>query len=240
MTSPDVDATRVLVIDDEPQIRRLLTVSLAGRGFHVESTATGTEGIDRLEQDRFDVLLLDLGLPDMDGVTVCRQVRQESQIPIIVISVREGEKDKVAALDAGADDYITKPFGIDELLARIRANLRRAPTSIEASVLEFGSLRVDVARRRVANDGQEIHLTPTEYDLLRVLASHAGRVLTHRQLLREMRGPAYEEDTPILRVHMVALRRKLGVRPGAAGYIVTEPGIGYRLLAEPATLPQSL
>lgn len=227
----DVAGARVLVVDDEPQIRRLLTVSLSHRGYRVDSVATGEEGIDRLATDRFDLLLLDLGLPDMDGLEVCRQVRQWSQLPIIVVTVREDERDKVAALDEGADDYITKPFGIDELLARMRANLRRAPAGGDVPVLELGSLTVDLARRVVTRNGSEIHLTPTEYELLRVLALNAGRVVTHRHLLRETRGPAYQEDTPLLRVHMVALRQKLAVPPGVPGYIATEPGVGYRLLS---------
>jgi two-component system KDP operon response regulator KdpE len=196
----------------------------------VEAVASGDEGLEKLATDHFDMLLLDLGLTDMDGLEVCREVRQWSQIPIIVISVREDERDKVAALDLGADDYITKPFGIDELLARVRANLRRVTGSGSESVLFFGPLTVDLARRRVTVDGAEVHLTPTEYDLLRVLATYAGRVVTHRQLLRETRGPTYEEETPLLRVHMVGLRQKLRVAPGTPGYISTEPGVGYRLL----------
>lgn len=226
----DPAGSRLLVVDDEPQMRRLLSVSLSGRGYQVEAVATGEEGIERLATDRFDLLLLDLGLTDMDGLQVCQEVRQWSQIPIIVISVREDERTKVKALDLGADDYISKPFGIDELLARIRANLRRVVAGGDDPVLSIGELTVDLARRRVARDGLEIHLTPTEYELLRVLALHAGRVLTHRQLLREARGPAYEEETPLLRVHMVALRQKLGIAPSSPGYIATEPGVGYRLL----------
>jgi two-component system, OmpR family, KDP operon response regulator KdpE len=221
---------RVLVVDDEPQIRRLLSVSLSGRGYRVEEVATGAEGIERIATDHFDLLLLDLGLTDMDGLEVCREVREWSQIPIIVISVRENERDKVAALDLGADDYITKPFGIGELLARIRANLRRVATRGEQPVHSIGDLTVDLARRRVLRGEREIRLTPTEYELLRVLALYAGRVVTHRQLLREARGPAYEEETPLLRVHMAALRQKLCVDPGTPGYIATEPGVGYRLL----------
>jgi two-component system KDP operon response regulator KdpE len=224
---------RVLVVDDEPQIRRLVAVSLRREGYTVSGVGTGGEALDLLATEAFDLLLLDLGLPDMDGVEVCRTLRTWSPVPIIVISVRERESDKVAALDAGADDYVTKPFGIDELLARMRASLRRVgPTNAEP-VLTFGALAIDLARRTVTHQRTTIRLTPTEYDLLRVLASHAGRVLTHRQLLREARGPAYEADTPSLRVHMVGLRGKLGVAPGEAGSIMTEPGIGYRLLDAP-------
>ena len=221
---------RALVVDDEPQIRRLLSVSLAGHGYRVDTAANGSGAIDRLSTDSFDIVLLDLGLPDIDGIEVCRQVREWSQVPIIVVSVREDERDKVAALDVGADDYVTKPFGMDELLARMRANLRRAAPSPDEPILTFGELAVDLARRQVIHKREIVRLTPTEYDLLRVLATHAGRVLTHRQLLREARGPAYEEETPLLRVHMVGLRQKLGIAPGEPGHIATEPGVGYRLL----------
>jgi two-component system KDP operon response regulator KdpE len=222
-------AARILVVDDEPQIRRLLYLSLSREGFDVETVANGEEGIERLLLAPFDLLLLDLGLPGMDGTEICRQVREWSSIPIIVISVREGEGEKIAALDLGADDYVTKPFSIGELLARVRANLRRI-TVAETPVITLGSLSVDIARRVVTHAGQQIRLTPTEYDLLRILALHAGRVVTHRHLLRETRGPAYEEETPLLRVHIVALRQKLAIKADNPGYIVTEPGVGYRML----------
>jgi len=230
MTSAAQAVGRVLVIDDEPQIRRLLTVALTSHGYWVESAATGEVGLDRLVADRFDLLLLDLGLPEMDGIEVCRHVREWSTIPIIVISVRDTEGSKIAALDLGADDYITKPFGIGELLARMRACLRRIPSGPDAPVITIGPLSVDLAKRRVVSEGRDIRLTPTEYDLLRVLSLHAGRVITHRQLLREARGPTFEEETPLLRVHMVGLRQKLGIRATTPGYIATEPGVGYRLL----------
>lgn len=222
---------RVLVIDDEPQIRRLLTLSLASRGYRVDAVGTGEDGIAQIAAESFDLILLDLGLPDKDGLAVCQEIRRISLVPIIVISVRDDERDKVAALDLGADDYVGKPFGIDELLARIRANLRRVGPQPESPILQFGTITVDLHRRIVLRGQEEIHLTPTEYDLLRVLALHAGRVLTHRQILREARGPAYEDETPLLRVHLVGLRQKLGAAPFEPGYIVTEPGIGYRLLA---------
>ncbi|HEX6510051.1 MAG TPA: response regulator transcription factor [Chloroflexota bacterium] len=238
MTARSGSETHLLVVDDEAQIRRLLSVSLSSRGFHVDTAGSGEEAIAELGAGQFDLVLLDLGLPDVDGVQLCREIREWSQIPIIVVSVREDEQDKVAALDAGADDYVTKPFGIDELLARMRANLRRVSTEPEAPVLELGPLRIDLASRTVSRDGQDIHLTPTEYDLLRVLALDAGRVLTHRQLLRKARGPSYEEDTPLLRVHMVGLRQKLGIAPNTPGYIATEPGVGYRLLTQATALPR--
>jgi two-component system KDP operon response regulator KdpE len=219
---------RVLVIDDEAQIRRLLAIALSRAGYEVTTVGSGAEGIERLALEPFDLLLLDLGLPDMDGVDVCRQVREWSSIPIIVISVREGDRDKIGALDLGADDYVTKPFSIGELLARIRASLRRI-SSATTPQITLGDLTVDLARRVVTRQGERIHLTPTEYDLLRVLALHAGRVLTHRQLLREARGPAYESETPLLRTHMAGLRQKLAMPPNSPGYIATEPGVGYRL-----------
>jgi two-component system, OmpR family, KDP operon response regulator KdpE len=228
---PTSSDTLVLVVDDEPQMRRLLTVSLSRAGYRVQAVAGGEAALEQLSVEPVDMVLLDLGLPDIDGVEVCRRIREWSSIPIIIISVREDETNKVAALDAGADDYVTKPFGVDELLARIRANLRRAPSGPVDAVIVLGSLIVDVAGRTVTRAGQNIKLTPTEYDLLRVLAQHAGRVVTHRQLLREARGPAYEGDTPLLRVHMVGLRQKLAIGPQLPGYIATEPGIGYRMLA---------
>jgi two-component system, OmpR family, KDP operon response regulator KdpE len=223
-------SARLLVVEDEPQMRRLLQVSLGRRGYDVHMAASGAEALDLLVSERFDGVLLDLGLPDMDGVEVCRTVRSWSTIPIIVVSARDDQQSKVAALDLGADDYVTKPFGIDELLARIRVCLRRQ-TPADGPVARFGDITLDLARRLVLREGESIHLTPTEYELFRVLARYAGRVVTHRQLLREARGAEYESDTPLLRVHMVGLRQKLSVSPALPGYIMTEPGIGYRLLA---------
>lgn len=230
MSAEPAERTRVLVVDDEPQMRKLLSVSLERQGYRVEVATGGEEAFERLGSGQFEMLLLDLGLPDVDGLEVCRRVREWSQIPIIVISVREHDRDKVAALDFGADDYVTKPFSMDELLARMRANLRRTGRPNDDPLITVGRLSIDLTRRIVTREGNQIHLTPTEYDLLRVLAIHAGRVMTHRQLLREARGPAYEEETPLLRVHMVGLRQKLSIPSGAPGHIVTEPGVGYRLL----------
>lgn len=223
------ESARLLVVEDEPQMRRLLNVSLSSRGYQMQMAATGEEALNLLSANRYDALLLDLGLPDMDGVELCRELRDWSAIPIIVVSAREDERSKVAALDLGADDYVTKPFGIDELLARIRVCLRRQLPA-DGPVLVFGEITLDLSRRTVLRAGEAIHLTPTEYELFRVLARYAGRVVTHRQLLREARGAEYESDTPLLRVHMVGLRQKLAVSPSLAGYIATEPGIGYRLL----------
>lgn len=230
MITSGTQGTRVLVVDDEAQIRRLLTVSLTKHGFRVTTASTGDEALHAVNSGAVDLVLLDLGLPDVDGVQLCRDIREWSSVPIIVVTAREDEADKVTALDAGADDYVNKPFGIEELLARMRANLRRASPEPADPVLHFGALTVDLQRHAVSSQGEDIHLTPTEYDLLRVLALNAGRVLTHRQLLREARGPEYEGDTPLLRVHMVGLRRKLGLPPASPGYIATEAGVGYRLL----------
>jgi two-component system KDP operon response regulator KdpE len=230
VTAPASGGLRVLAVDDEPQIRRLLSVALHSRGYRVDTVATGEEALEALSTNTYELVLLDLGLPDMDGLDVCRRLREWSAIPIIVVSVRGDDRDKVAALDLGADDYVTKPFSMDELLARMRANLRRATAEPEEATITMGPLTLDLARRQLLRGRQEIHLTPTEWDLMRTLALHRGRVLTHRQLLRESRGPAYEDDTPLLRVHIVSLRHKLDVPPGTPGHIVTEPGIGYRLL----------
>lgn len=230
MISTGKEGARVLVVDDETQIRRLLTVSLTKHGFQVTTASTGDGALLGVSSGGVDLVLLDLGLPDMDGVQVCRDIREWSSLPIIVVTARENEADKVTALDAGADDYVSKPFGMEELLARIRANLRRAAPGPVDPVLHFGALTVDLQRRTVSTNGQDVHLTRTEFEMLRVLALHAGRVLTHRQLLREARGPEYEGDTPLLRVHMVALRRKLGIAPSTPGHIATEAGVGYRLL----------
>ncbi|MGH2441928.1 MAG: response regulator transcription factor [Chloroflexota bacterium] len=223
---------QVLVVDDEPQIRRLLTVSLTHHGFQIDAVGSAEEAILRVSERAYDIVLLDLGLPDLDGRDVCTRIREWSQVPVIVVSVRDDERGKVEALNAGADDYVTKPFGIEELLARMRAHMRRVVTTPEGPALTFGALTIDLAQRTVVRGGEPVHLTPTEYDLLRALSLHAGRVMTHRQLLREARGPAYESETPLLRVHMVGLRRKLGLAPFECGYISTEPGIGYRLQSE--------
>ena len=226
---------RILVVDDEPQIRRLLKATLAARGYEVALAEDGQEALDVAASWRPEVILLDLGLPKIDGLEVCRQVREWSLAPIIVLTVRDSEEDKVKALDLGADDYLTKPFGTDELLARIRVALRHAarPASPEAPLLRFGDLAIDLARRRVTLDDQEIHLTPREYDLLRALASQAGKVLTHRMLLRAVWGGAYEQDVATLRVFITQLRRKIEPDPARPTYILTEPGVGYRLAVPP-------
>jgi two-component system, OmpR family, KDP operon response regulator KdpE len=222
-----------LIVDDELQIRRLLRICLETNGYRVLEAATGREAITQAAQHPLDVVLLDLGLPDMDGVTVLKRLREWTRVPVVVLSVRDREEDKVAALDNGADDYVTKPFGAAELLARLRAAQRHAIPSPEVSVFRTGELEVDLTARIVTRKGSEVKLTATEYSLLRLLARHAGKVLTHRQILREVWGPAYVEQTHYLRVYIAHLREKLEDDPSSPRLIQTEPGVGYRLLAEP-------
>lgn len=222
---------RVLVIDDEPAIRRMLQTVLAAYGHEVAVAGDGGVALTTTAGWQPDVLILDLGLPGADGISVIQRVRAWSRVPIIVLTVRDAEHDKVAALDAGADDYVTKPFGMEELLARLRVALRNAASrgAADQPSLEFGALRIDRARRLVWVAGQEVKLTPTEYQLLSLLARSAGKVVTHQQLLREIWGPGAIDDTPLLRVFVAQLRRKLDVTERAATLIRNEPGIGYRL-----------
>ncbi len=221
---------RVLVVDDEPQIRRLLRTSLTAHHYLVLEAADGHEAILKATNDRPDVIILDLGLPGMDGMQVIRSVREWSRVPIIVLSVRERETDKVEALDAGADDYVTKPFGMRELLARLRTSLRhRLDAEVEQPVYESGNLKVDLSRRQVFIDGHELRLTPTEYELLRVLVTHAGKVVTHQHLLKEVWGPADIDQTQYLRVYVGQLRQKIEADSTRPRHIMTEPGVGYRL-----------
>lgn len=223
---------RVLVIDDEEAIRRFLRVALSSQGYTVLEQSTGEEGISSVAKDKPDVVILDLGLPDIDGVEITRLLREWTRIPIIILSVRGSESDKIAALDAGADDYLTKPFGMGELLARLRAALRRAPDSADEPVFTTGSLSVDLARRLVTVSGHEAQLTPTEYSLLRTLVCSAGKVLTHRHLLREIWGAEFGEEFHMLHVNVSNLRRKIEPDPTRPQFIITEPGVGYRLRAE--------
>ena len=222
---------RVLVVDDERPILRFLTVSLSGQ-YQVIQAATGEDAIRAVASDRPDLMILDLGLPDIDGVEVTRRLREWTDIPIIIVSVREQENDKVAALDAGADDYLTKPFGAKELMARIRAALRHSVPVEAGAVFESDDLSVDLARRVVTVGGRDIVLTPTEYDILRALIQHAGKVLTHRQLLRTVWGNTYETETHLLRVNVSNLRHKIEINPAKPQHIITEPGVGYRLRVE--------
>lgn len=221
---------RILVIDDESQIRRLLRVALTGHGYEVSEAASGQDGLNEAAVYRPDLIILDLGLPDIDGLEVVRRLREWSKTPVIILSVKEQENDKIDALDAGADDYVTKPFGMGELLARIRAALRHAAGVGEEPVLNFGDLSIDLAHRRIVVNGKEVKLTPIEYDLMKNLAFHAGKVITHKQLLRTIWGPAYEKDSHYLRVYVGQLRRKIEKDPANPQHIITEPGVGYRLL----------
>jgi two-component system KDP operon response regulator KdpE len=224
----------VLIIEDEPRMRSFLHVSLASNGYRVVESDTAQDGVLQASTRNPDVVLLDLGLPDADGLDVTTKLRAWSKVPIIVISARGQEQDKISALDAGADDYLTKPFGVGELLARMRVALRHAGTT-EAGESSFriGELEVDLQRRRVLVGGEAVHLTPLEYKLLATLIKNAGRVVTHRQLLREVWGPGYGNQTQYLRVYMGQLRHKLERDPAQPAYLLTEPGIGYRLQAEP-------
>jgi len=219
---------RVLVVDDERSIRRFLKASL-GSQFLVFEATNGEEALAAVASNRPDVIILDLGLPDMDGVEVTRRLREWTQIPIIIVSVREQEKDKIAALDAGADDYLTKPFGVGELMARLRSAVRRSAQAETDPVFITGNLVVDLNQRIVTMNGQPVFLTPTEYDLLRTFVKHAGKVLTHDQLLRAVWGTAYESETHMLQVNISNLRRKIEPDPVRPGYLITEPGVGYRL-----------
>lgn len=221
---------RILVIDDEPQIRKLLKVSLGAHGYEVEEAGTGKDGISRAAIFKPDFLIVDLGLPDMDGKDVVQQIREWSQTPIIILTARDQEQEKIEALDAGADDYVTKPFGMGELMARMRVSLRRAAASENDPVITCGELVIDLVARRVTVGGREIKLTPTEYELMKILAQHRGRVLTHKQLLKAVWGSAYNEDTHYIRVYIGQLRRKVEENPTRPRYIITESGIGYRLM----------
>jgi two-component system, OmpR family, KDP operon response regulator KdpE len=218
---------RILVVDDERSIRRFLNASLRGK-YLISEAASGEEALLAITTERPDLVILDLGLPDIDGVEVTRRLREWSQIPIIIVSVREQETDKIAALDAGADDYLTKPFGTGELMARIRVALRRSLPGDSEPIFSSNNLSVDLTMRLVMVNHQPVTLTPTEYDLLKALIKHAGRVLTHRQLLRTVWGSAYETDTHILQVNISNLRRKIEQDPARPNHIITEPGVGYR------------
>ena len=224
------DTARVLVVDDEPQILRFLRASLGASGFEVIEAETGAKALKRAAADAPEIIVLDLGLPDMDGKDVIRSLREWSEIPIIVLSARAREAEKIEALDLGADDYVNKPFGIGELLARLRAALRHRLRAQGATpVVKAGDLKIDIARHKVLRGENEIHLTPKEFDLLRLLAQNAGKVVTHRQLLQAVWGPAHLEDTAYLRVFIGQVRRKIDADDGAASLIENAAGVGYRL-----------
>ncbi len=225
--------TKVLVVDDEPQIRRALRTSLSAHGYAVDTAATGEEAVVSAAETAPDLVFLDLGLPDLDGTEVIRRLRAFTDVPVIILSVRDQQADKVAALDAGADDYVTKPFGMEELLARLRATLRRShPEEAGPAVLRFGELEVDLARQLVKRSGEPLHLTPTEYALLEAMVRNPGKLLTHQWLLRKVWGQGYGQESHYLRVYVRALRRKLGDQAAAPALITTEPGVGYRWIAE--------
>lgn len=224
-------AGRVLVCDDEPQILRALRVVLGGAGFEVIPAATGEEALDLASVKPPEAAIIDLVLPDIDGVEVCRRLREWTEMPILVLSAVGDESEKVRALNAGADDYITKPFGSDELIARLGAALRRAGKGPGEPLIEADGLEIDLAAHTVRRDGEVVHLTPTEFELLRALATERGRLMTHATLLREVWGPAYEDDTQVLRVHIANLRKKLEPEPARPRYVTTDPGIGYRFAA---------
>jgi two-component system KDP operon response regulator KdpE len=223
--------TRILIVDDDRQLLRALRITLAARGYDVSIEADGTGGLAAASRTRPDLLIVDLGLPDIDGVAVVEALRGWSTAPIIVLSARHAEAAKVNALDAGADDYVTKPFGMDELIARVRAALRRATPAAEAPVITTEAFTIDLASKRVTGPNGDVRLTPTEWHLLEVLARHPGKLVGHKQLLHEVWGPQYETETNYLRVYMANLRRKLEPDPANPRYLITEPGIGYRFAA---------
>ena len=239
-TSQSTESTRAdlvaVVVEDDPQIRRFLRTTLPHHGFRLFEAGTGDAGMREVEMRRPDIMILDLGLPDVDGLAVIQQVREWSQVPILVLSARGQERDKIAALDAGADDYMSKPFGVGELLARMRVVLRRAVRTQrnqgEETSFSVGELQVDLVHRRVTVGGRDVHLTPIEYRLLATLVKYAGKVVTHRQLLTEVWGPACAEEPQYLRVYMVQLRRKLEADSTRPRYLLTEQGVGYCLAVE--------
>jgi len=222
----------VLIVEDEPEIRKFLRSSLGAEGYRVVESETGERGAIDAGTHKPDLAIVDLGLPDIDGLQVIRRIRSWSPMPVIVLSARAQERSKIDALDAGADDYVTKPFGVGELLARVRAALRHATRTPSGTVLALGQARIDLEKRRAMVDGREVHLTPIEFKLLAAMAKHLGMVVTHRQLLREVWGPAHVEHTHYLRIYMKQLRDKLEADPVRPQYLLTETGVGYRLLAD--------
>ena len=229
-----MSAGRILVIDDEPQIRRLMRTTLIGAGYEVEDARTGEEGLEKMSRFRPDLVLLDINMPGMGGLAACKMIRADKNVAIIMLTVRDSEEDKVAALDAGADDFVTKPFSTPELLARIRAALRRVPAlQMNPDRIRIGSLVIDFGARTVAKGGEPLHLTPKELDLLRYLTQHANQVVSHRELLQSVWGADYGREVDYLRVFIKNLRKKIELNPDAPEYITTEPWVGYRFNGTP-------
>jgi len=228
----DIPAARILVVDDEPQIRKFLEIGLRTQGYAVRTVSNGRQALEALRRHGADLVILDIGLPDLDGHEVLHEVRRWSQVPVVMLSVRAGEAEKVRALDAGANDYVTKPFGMEELMARIRALLRDARAPSGEPSFDDGKLSVDLARRLVLFDGASVHLSRKEFDVLALLVRHRGRVVTQQQLLREIWGPQHVEDTQYLRIVVGKLRQKLGDDASKPRYLATEPAVGYRFLGE--------
>jgi two-component system, OmpR family, KDP operon response regulator KdpE len=237
-----MSAGRILVVDDDPQIRRVMRVTLTGHGYEVDDVTTGEAALESLRADAFDLVLLDMNMPGLGGIETCRLIRAQSEIAIIMLTVRDGESDKVGALDAGADDYVTKPFNTPELLARIRAALRRAPwtQTSGASRLTLGDVVVDFDARQVTAPGRQVRLTPKEFDVLRLLASHVNKAVTHRELLQAVWGPDYGDQVDYLRVVINQLRKKIEAHPSKPVFLLTEPWVGYRLAASPSAAPPTL
>jgi two-component system KDP operon response regulator KdpE len=226
------EGQQILVVDDELQIRRFLKISLEAHGYHVHDAENGHDALVKAAQLRPDLIILDIGLPDIEGLEVLTRLREWTHVPVIMLSVRDSDRDKIAALDAGADDYLTKPFSVEELMARMRVAQRHTRPEPESSIFTTGDLQVDFTRRLVTIKGEPVKLTPTEYALLRLMIQHAGKVLTHRQILREVWGPEYVEETHYLRVYFAQLRQKLEADPTLPRIFLTEPGVGYRLAVE--------
>jgi two-component system KDP operon response regulator KdpE len=228
-----MSAGRILVVDDDPQIRRVMRVTLTGQGYEVDDAKSGDAALEKLREHRFDLVLLDMNLPGMTGVETCREIRSHSEIAVIMLTVRDSEDDKVAALDAGADDYITKPYNVPELLARIRAALRRTPSAQgPAGHLKVGAVEIDFDARRVLAKGKQVRLTPKEFELLRYLVTHANKIVPHRELLQAVWGPDYGDQVDYLRVFVNQLRKKIEANPSHPVYLLTEPWVGYRLHLE--------
>jgi two-component system KDP operon response regulator KdpE len=227
-----VSAGKVLVVDDDPQIRRVMKATLVAHHYEVVEARTGEDALQRIPEEMPNLVLLDMNMPGMDGLETCRTIREGSEVPVIILSVRNSEKDKVAALDAGADDYVTKPFGIEELLARIRAAMRRSPISAEGGPRTFSApgLEIDFDARTVRARGKDVRLTPKEFDLLRYLVAHAGKPVTHRELLQAVWGPDYGDEPEYLRVFINQVRKKIEANPAQPKHIVTEPWVGYRFV----------